>query len=124
MTTLDLCVFPGRVGFADSPAAFRALIGDADYPDPWLDSEAVAQMHTIAGKRRLYVVCLDRSLHSGRQDIAESIVHEATHVWQAVCEHIGETAPGIETGAYTMEAIVRFLFTQSGIFEEQPCAAS
>lgn len=33
------------------------------------------------------------------------IVHEATHVWQHIKEHIGEVKPGDEMEAYAMQAI-------------------
>ena len=38
-----------------------------------------------------------------------TLVHEAVHVWQFLCKHIGEKAPGIEMEAYGIEAISRGL---------------
>jgi hypothetical protein len=39
------------------------------------------------------------------------LVHEATHVWQHICESIGETKPSVEFEAYAMQSIVSNLLT-------------
>jgi hypothetical protein len=39
------------------------------------------------------------------------IVHEAVHVWQAICEEIGETSPSSEFEAYSVQSICYNLFT-------------
>ncbi|NLS03615.1 hypothetical protein HGP14_09615 [Rhizobium sp. P32RR-XVIII] len=42
-------------------------------------------------------------------EVIMTIVHEAVHVWQFLCDHIGESKPGIEMEAYGIENISRSL---------------
>lgn len=43
-------------------------------------------------------------------DNAVSLVHEAVHIWQALCEYIGEENPSKEFEAYTIQNITQRLF--------------
>lgn len=38
-------------------------------------------------------------------EIVEICVHESAHVWQFVCDEIGENAPGKELEAYALQSI-------------------
>lgn len=53
------------------------------------------------------------SIHNGADrnttDMVMTLMHEAVHVWQFVCEKLGETAPGREMEAYGIEHITRGL---------------
>lgn len=42
---------------------------------------------------------------------AALLVHEAAHVWQDICEGIGEARPSSEFEAYALQNIVEDLFT-------------
>lgn len=48
--------------------------------------------------------------HANDTEIAGLIVHEATHVWQFVREHMGEKHPSVEFEAYSMQAIFQGLY--------------
>jgi hypothetical protein len=37
------------------------------------------------------------------------LAHEATHIWQTVCEHVGEKAPSAEFEAYAIQWITQQL---------------
>ena len=41
---------------------------------------------------------------------AVSLVHEAVHIWQNLCEYIGEENPSKEFEAYTIQNITQRLF--------------
>ena len=41
---------------------------------------------------------------------AVSLVHEAVHIWQGLCEYIGEENPSKEFEAYTIQNITQRLF--------------
>jgi hypothetical protein len=42
-------------------------------------------------------------------DALFTVIHEAVHVWQFICQYMQETNPGDETEAYTIEFIVKEL---------------
>lgn len=44
-------------------------------------------------------------------DVAALLVHEAMHVWQAFCEHVGEKSPSDEFEAYSIQSIFHELMT-------------
>lgn len=44
-------------------------------------------------------------------EVAGLMVHEATHIWQAIREAIGEKEPSHEFEAYSMQAIVQELLS-------------
>lgn len=51
-------------------------------------------------------------------EIARTLVHEAVHVFQMWCEYYGETAPGVEQQAYTIDYFSGILLTE---FSERMC---
>lgn len=89
--------------------AFQAVARHCDLKDPgtWLNPGFEACTHTWSQKGKLMcVVCLDPA--PGLNDpIATAclLVHEAVHVYQQLCDSIGETQPGKEFEAYTVQGI-------------------
>lgn len=55
------------------------------------------------------LVCVFPRAESDALDVIMTLVHEAVHVWQFLCEQIGENDPGIEMEAYGIENIARSL---------------
>ena len=45
-----------------------------------------------------------------KENTKEFLVHEAVHIWQAMCEEIGEESPSAEFEAYSIQAITRSLW--------------
>lgn len=56
------------------------------------------------------VVCLGSTEGRKPIEVAGLLVHEAVHVWQEHCKHIGEQNPGDETEAYAIQWISQQLF--------------
>jgi hypothetical protein len=76
----------------------KRLNGTAPYPEvPNAGGHTQWLVNDKSGEA-VILVCI----HSGA-------VHEAVHVWQFLCDHIGEKAPGIEMEAYGIENISRGL---------------
>lgn len=57
------------------------------------------------------IVCIDGKgvkKHS-RSQVAALLAHEATHVWQLVCEHMVEPSPGKEIEAYSIQWMTQLM---------------
>lgn len=46
------------------------------------------------------IMCIDLDEIKSTGDLINTLAHESTHIWQAICEDIGEEYPGDETSAY------------------------
>lgn len=49
--------------------------------------------------------------HHSQIEVTGLLVHEATHVWQYVRDHMGEKEPSVEFEAYAMQAIFQGLMS-------------
>ncbi len=78
-----------------------------EQPSPWLGAGAAATCHTWEKPGKLIcIVCLrpiDNDVDPIR--VACSLVHESVHVFQELCESIGEINPSPEFEAYSIERI-------------------
>lgn len=83
-------------------------------PDPWIDEKrAAACVHTWERKGSLVcVVCLKPPKGSDGIDIAATLVHESVHIFQRLCDSIGEYAPSREFEAYSIERIAERLMRE------------
>ncbi|MBB5443275.1 MULTISPECIES: hypothetical protein [unclassified Paraburkholderia] len=63
------------------------------------------------GGQNLAIVCVDRETLADRTgtQIAALLVHEAVHVFQNICEHLGEESPSREFEAYSIQRIAQNL---------------
>lgn len=83
--------------------------------DPWIDEERqLACVHTWEREGNLVcVVCLaPGSLEQDPVDVILTLVHEAVHVFQRLCDSIGERAPSREFEAYSIERIAESLICE------------
>lgn len=78
-----------------------------EHADAWIpDKHTVACVHTLqSGSKLMCVVCLNPPADYDAIDIACALVHEATHVFQRLCDSIGESSPSREFEAYSIERI-------------------
>lgn len=84
-------------------------------PDEWLDMDRNrACTHTWeTGGKLACVVCVHPdALTADPIDVAASLCHEAVHVFQRLCDSIGETAPSREFEAYSIERIAEQLMRE------------
>lgn len=54
-------------------------------------------------------------------NVLDSVIHESVHVWQYVCEAVGEDNPGAEHEAYTIAHIASTLLKEIkyAVYEER-----
>jgi hypothetical protein len=106
-----------------SDEAFQEAFDDLDQEKegrpPWvLNSHSNATCHTLQNKKGdLCAVLCFRSWegHTGIE-IAGLLLHEAVHIWQRYCQHIGEDDPSLEFEAYSIQHIAQQLMWS---FQEQ-----
>jgi hypothetical protein len=72
------------------------------------DTACTQTVHIKGGGIRV-IVCYRPSKKS-IEEIHGDLVHEAVHVWQEIRSHMGESEPGTEQEAYSIEKIATNLF--------------
>lgn len=106
-----------------SEKAFHKAFDHLDQPKEdrprWVTNDhSNATAHTLTNPKGelCAVICLrDWGTHTGIE-IAGLLVHEAVHLWQRLCDHIGEHSPSAEFEAYSIQSIAQRLMWS---FEEQ-----
>lgn len=104
---------PIAIGFCpnqeawDREAAQRNIAGE--YPEAANKGGHTALMVNDKSGEAIILVTIYNGAERDATELLLTIVHEAVHVWQFICQHIGETAPGIEMEAYGIEEITRGL---------------
>lgn len=91
-----------------SSAEFRRVARQLKVEDPgtWKTESQVACVHTWENAGRLCcIVCIDPAEDVDPIDMACMFVHEAVHVFQRLCDSIGESQPSREFEAYSIERI-------------------
>jgi hypothetical protein len=91
-------------------AAFLAVAREIKDPHPgqWLDEKKhLALLHTWEDKGRVTcVICLHPDSRTADPiAVAATLVHESVHVFQRLCDSIGENEPSREFEAYSIERI-------------------
>lgn len=75
----------------------------------WLKEGKPATTHFwIAPESRVAIVCVDLTKESFARDpitLAGILVHEAVHIWQEICDDMGEDRPPAEFEAYSVQWI-------------------
>ena len=86
-----------------------------DNPGAWLDlNRHLALLHTWERHGDLTcVVCLHPNASGADPiEVACTLVHESAHIFQRLCDSIGEHQPGREFEAYTIERIAERLMRE------------
>lgn len=84
-------------------------------PGPWIDEQRQAAcVHTWERKGILTcVVCLlPSALGDDPIEVAGTLVHESVHIFQSLCDSIGERNPSREFEAYSIQRISQELMTE------------
>lgn len=94
--------------------AFLAAARHCKVPNPgeWLDEKKnKAVVHTWEREGKLTcVVCVHPEAAKGDPiEVAAALVHESVHVFQRLCDSIGEDQPSREFEAYSIERIAETL---------------
>lgn len=74
-------------------------------------SHATTHFFTSNGKT-CAVVCVSETKKYSPSAVVGLLVHEAVHIWRAICDDIGEHRPSAEFHAYAMQCIVQELITK------------
>lgn len=74
-------------------------------------SDATTHFYNAHNGRRVALVCLNAELSAKHTPIqvAGLLIHEGVHIWQDICEYMGEDAPSIEFEAYSIQWITQEL---------------
>jgi hypothetical protein len=76
-------------------------------------SQANATVHYFARKaKRSAIVCLGPTKNRSGIEVCGLLTHEAVHIWQAICDELGERNPSPEFEAYSIQAISQELWTK------------
>lgn len=78
----------------------------------WIPKKADARVHTFEKTDTndvCAIVCVRYKEGLDPNQVVGIIVHEAVHVWQEICERIGEYEPSKEFEAYSVQSIAQRL---------------
>lgn len=109
-----LFVSPCFYGLCTSEEAFEIHLAEAGAKstDKWVSESAHATTHFLKDKNdstRIVVCVPPEALELDTAVLVGLLTHEATHVFQHICEYIGEDSPSDEFEAYSIETITREL---------------
>ncbi len=84
------------------------------YFDRWLTPGCHGKTHTLeSGSKVTCIVCID--FNDAKKETLSCVigllVHEAVHVWEVLCDHIGESKPSSEFQAYSIQIIAQRLIS-------------
>lgn len=84
------------------------------YFNRWISPNQNATMHSLIRDDKITcIVCIDFKLCATKTlpEVCGLLVHEATHIWQELCESIGEHSPSKEFQAYSIQCIAQRLIS-------------
>lgn len=99
--------FPIRFGFCPSREAWDEFMDlkRLEYRMPYPGGGgACSQIHAPDGTYVL-VTLDDETSRAAPYDHLGCLIHESVHVWQALCDQIGEVSPSQEFEAYSIQQI-------------------
>lgn len=104
---------PVAVGFVPSEKAWHKEMWRMRCSEEWPEKPSAAghtkwlENHTTG--HAVILVTLHKSSERDAMEVISTIIHESVHVWQFICQMIGEKSPGIETEAYMIQNIAEQL---------------
>lgn len=103
---------PVAIGFAPSREAWEKVRYDFNNKSSWPGVEAIGRTQIMVSKttgEAAILVILMPPAEVSALDVILTLAHEAVHVFQFMCEFIGEDEPGAEQEAYGIEQILKGL---------------
>lgn len=102
------------IAMANSEEEFRKQMKSLtkkDFGIPWLRDNAYATVNVFTSDDGDLAIIVSIPLKPKDEDfvVVSTLTHEAVHVFQAWCEHIGEDNPGKEVEAYAVQNIFAHL---------------
>ena len=117
MIYMNMGPYPVEVALCLTDTDWRHSLGKQEFvsfvPKTMPKAEACVTRFVTDADCHLLVVTFRREFK--RRDVWERaalVAHEATHVWQYICEHIGEPNPGDEVEACSIQWIAHWMFDQ------------
>jgi len=104
--------WPWKIGFTDDEKEFRRFLKDFNIEDDssFVKFEYGGVCHSYTCKEGLMVIITLRLPGNARSaETAGVVVHEVTHAMQELWDYVGETSPGQEAEAYTMQQYVTLI---------------
>jgi hypothetical protein len=90
----------------------RLNVSPAQQPLKWILDGCDGKVHVFEEEEdfhRCIIVCARYDPKRNPNEVVGLIVHEAVHVWQRICDCIGEYEPSLEFEAYSIQAITQRL---------------
>lgn len=86
------------------------LVEDKKQHPDFVNAGSDATTHFFTrNRKKMAIVCLDRTEDATVDQVYGLLVHEAVHIWQEFAAHIGETRPGAEQEAYAIQRLSQSL---------------
>jgi len=104
--------FPVSIRLCLDAKSWNAYTKKIGYEDPFPEDIASVSVFQVDGRISIVVHFGDDFLRLSQADRLGIIVHESTHVWQDICEHIEEAKPGHEVEANSIQWIFNWLRDQ------------
>lgn len=100
---------PVAIGFVPNKSAWKKSMKGLNCNEPWpMTNNSVGHtqwLHNSITGEAVILVSLTDKHERDAFEIISTITHEAVHVWQFLCQSIGEKSPGIEMEAYAIQHI-------------------
>lgn len=98
------------IGFCPSARAWDQELRKLKMKDPppypaKTSGARCSHFDAVSGRVMSLVTVADSADKCEKGEIIALIVHEAVHVWQRICDEIGERSPGQECEAYAVQSI-------------------
>lgn len=104
---------PVDIGFCPDKQAWDREMRRLNTNLPWPETETSAahtqHMRNDTTGASVVIVTVFPACETDALSVISAMVHEAVHVWQFICQKIGEDEPGMEMEAYAVQHITEGL---------------
>jgi hypothetical protein len=115
----ELIRLPIYLGVSLSEADFHKKLRKMKVPPKqWpgfmktVHANATVHYFETPGERETAIICFGSFKGRTKVEIVGLVAHEATHIWQAAMENIGEKKPSPEFEAYGIQAITQSILQE------------